>query len=128
LTASSPKWAPAGSFDSTVVWHGRIAEVTMQGALDRYSATDARNLLLDVLEREPSRVVVDVGDAFVDSIGIGVLVQVAQRARQERRDVRLRCHQSLAEILRRNVLDELLGVAGVTKAFDRASGPQKLAA
>jgi anti-anti-sigma factor len=90
----------------------------MNGALDFYSAREARALLLEVLEREPSRLLVDVADAFVDSSGIGVLVHVAQRARQERRDFRLISHEHLARILHMHELDALLGVETVTPATE----------
>jgi anti-anti-sigma factor len=116
MTASLPTHPVAGSFGSVVEWHGRIAFVRMTGALDLYSAREARQLLLDLLEAEPSRLLVDVGDAFVDSCGIGILVHVAQRARQERRDFRLTCHVQLANVLRMHKLDELLGATSATPA------------
>jgi len=114
MNASLPTRPAAGSFEAAVAWHGRIAVVRMDGALDFYSAREARTLLLDILEREPVRLLVDVADVFVDSSGIGVLVHVAQRARQERRDFRLTCHEYLARILRMHELEGLLGVEAVT--------------
>jgi anti-anti-sigma factor len=118
----------AGSFCTAVAWHGRIAFVTIDGALDAYSAREARALLLDLLESEPGRVIVDVSDAFVDSSGIGVLVHIAQRARQERRDFRLLCHENLAKILRVHELDKLLGVVGAAEARTRHDPGRRLAA
>jgi anti-anti-sigma regulatory factor len=68
-------------------------------------------LLIDLLEREPSRLLVDARHAFVDSSGIAVLVYAAQRAQQERRDFQFKCDERLAAILRLHGLEELLGIA-----------------
>src|SRR5437879_6503178 len=92
--------------------------VRMRGALDFYSAREAKKLLLDQLEHQPGRVVIDVSDAFVDSSGIGVLIHVAQRVRMERGDFRLVCDERVAGLLRVHRLDELLGIA---KTADDAS-------
>jgi anti-anti-sigma factor len=128
MDASVSTRPAAGSFVTAVDWHGRIVVVTIDGALDAYSAREARALLLDLLESEPSRTIVDVSDAFVDSSGIGILVHVAQRARQERRDFRLVCHENLARILRMHELDKLLGVAPVAEARTRHDRGRRLAA
>ncbi len=121
MTASLPTRAPTAHFDAAVEWHGEIAFVTVEGALDFYSAREARKLLCDVLEHEPLALLVDARDAFVDSSGIGVLVHAAQRARQERRHFQLRCHERLAAVLRLHRLDELLGVG---KAVPSARPPR----
>lgn len=99
----------------------------MTGGLDFYSAAEARSLLLGLLEAEPSRLVIDARDAFVDSSGIGVLVLVAQRARLERRDYRLSVHSRLADILRMHSLDELLGIGQRSEA-KRLDRPHSIAA
>jgi anti-anti-sigma factor len=99
-----------GHFDATVARHGEILAVSVRGGLDFYSAQEARKLLLDLLEQEPSRLVIDTRFAFVDSSGIGVLVHVAQRARQERRDFRPVCQRPLAQVLRVHGLAEILGI------------------
>lgn len=114
MTASLPtRSAVAGDFDAVVAWYGPIASVTVEGAIDFYTARNARKLLLDLLDREPSRLLVDAHGAFVDSSGIGVLVHVAQRARQERREFRLLCDERLAVVLRLHGLDEVLGIHDV---------------
>jgi len=120
MTASVPTRSAAGSFDCVVEWHGRIAFVRMAGALDCFSARQAKQRLLDLLENEPSRLLIDVTDAFVDSSGIGILVHVAQRARQERRDFRLACHERLAKVLHMHELDGLLGVTSATPTAEAA--------
>ncbi len=85
--------------------------VRMQGALDFYSVREAKQLLLEQLERRPSRVVIDVSDAFVDSSGIGLLIRIAQRVRMERGAFRLACDERLRRLLRINQLDELISIA-----------------
>ena len=120
MTASLPIRFRTGQFDAEVEWHGQMACLTVEGALDFYTAREARKLFCDVLEHEPAGVLVDTRDAFVDSSGIGVLVHVAQRARQERRHFELRCHERLATVLSLHRLDELLGVATAPPA--RAGG------
>jgi len=122
MNAALPTRPAAGSYGATVAWHGRIAFVTIDGALDFYSAHDARTSLLDLLDAEPSRLLIDISRAFVDSSGIGVLVHVAQRARQERRDFRLLCDEQLGNVLRMHALEELLGVSSASasqKGHDR---------
>ena len=99
-----------GEFEADVKWHETTLRVRMRGALDFYSAGEARGLLLDQLERRPGRVVVDVRDAFVDSSGICVLIHVAQRVKMERGDFRLLCDLRLAELLNTHGVGALLGV------------------
>ena len=99
-----------GDFEAEAEWQDTTVLVRMRGALDFYSACEAKKLLLDQLERQPSQVVIDVSDAFVDSSGIGVLIHVAQRVKMERGDFRLVCHERLAELLSLHRLDALLGI------------------
>jgi len=109
MTASlSPP--PASALTAAVGWYGQNAFVTVEGGFDFFTAREGQRLLLDVLEREPHRLIVDAHAAFVDSSGIGALVLVAQRTRQERREFRLICHQRLAEVLRLHGLNDVLGI------------------
>lgn len=109
MTASLPS-CPVGALGATVGWYGQNVFVTVEGALDFFTAQEGRGLLLDVLEGEPRRLIVDAHTAFVDSSGIAVLVLVAQRAKQERCEFRLICHQRLAAMLRLHGLHEVLGI------------------
>jgi anti-anti-sigma factor len=109
MTASLPS-SPVSELGATVGWYGRTAFVTVEGGLEFFTAQEGRRLLLDVLEREPHRLIVDAHTAFVDSSGIAVLVLVAQRAKQERREFRLICHQRLAAMLRLHGVIEVLGI------------------
>jgi anti-anti-sigma factor len=128
MNAALPTRPAAGSYGASVAWHGRIAFVTIDGALDFFSAREARTSLLDLLEAEPSRLVIDISRAFVDSSGVGVLVHLAQRARQERRDFRLACDERLAKVLRMHALDGLLGVSSVQAAQTGHDRRRRLAA
>jgi anti-anti-sigma factor len=114
--AVSVRTRATADLDAAVAWHGQIVSVTVEGAMDLASACEARALMRDLLERQPSGLIVDTRDAFVDSSGIGVLVQAAQRARQERRDFRLLCHERLAAVLRMHGLSDLLGIGDGTSA------------
>src|SRR5438046_1479101 len=69
VSASVFDRSAVGHFDATVARHGEILAVSVKGALDFYSAQEARKLLLDLLEHEPSRLVIDTRFAFVDSSG-----------------------------------------------------------
>jgi len=109
MTASLPS-CPVSALDASVGWYGQNAFVTVEGGLDLFTAQEGRRLLLDVLEREPHRLIVDAHAAFVDSSGIAVLVLVAQRAKQERREFRLICHRRLAAMLRLHGVIEVLGI------------------
>jgi anti-anti-sigma factor len=109
MIASLPS-RPVSALAAAVGWYGQNAFVTIEGGLDFFSAREGQRLLMDVLEREPRRLVVDAHAAFVDSSGISVFVLVAQRARQERREFRLICHQRLAEVFRLHGLSEVLGI------------------
>lgn len=111
----------AGEFAASVGSYGQIAFVTVEGPLDFFTAPGAQKLLLDLLEQEPRQILIDVHEVFVDSSGIGILVHVAQRARQERRHFRLICHQRLAEVLRLHGLDDVLGVNATSM---RSQAPQ----
>jgi anti-anti-sigma factor len=114
----------SGEFEARVESHDKTVWVRVRGALDFYSVREAKSLLLDLLEHEPARVVVDVSDAFVDSSGIGVLVHIAQRARLERRDFRLVCREQLAVILRLHRLDAVLGIAPKVDVEEVGWGPR----
>jgi anti-anti-sigma factor len=102
-----------GHIDCTVTRKGDNLLVSFEGAVDFYTAATAKKVLLDLLDYEPAGMTIDTRDAFVDSSGIGVFVQVAQRARLERRDFRLLCDERLAPILRLHKLDDVLGISNV---------------
>ena len=90
-------------------WQNATVLVHVEEDLDFYSAADAKKLLLDVLEHQPRRIIVDVSDVFVDSSGIGVLVHIAQRVRLERGAFELTCSEPLGELMRVHGLHTLLG-------------------
>jgi anti-anti-sigma factor len=128
MIASLPTRPVAGYFDAAVASCGGVLSVTIAGAVDFFSAREARELLLDLLDQEPRAMLVDVRDVFVDSSGIGVLVHAAQRARQERRDFRLMCDDRLAVILRLHGLHGLLGIGEAASVAREPGHGRRLAA
>jgi anti-anti-sigma factor len=87
---------------------GRRLLVRMHGALDYFSAPEARRFLLEQLEHRPRSVVIDLGGVFVDSSGIGLLVQVAQLLRLDHADLRVVCDEQLDRVLSLHRLHELI--------------------
>jgi anti-anti-sigma factor len=127
MTASLSTFS-ADQLGASVGWWGRTAFVTVEGAVDFYTVRQIKRLLLELLEREPSQLLIDVRNAFVDSSGIGVFVHVAQRAQQERRHFRLICHERLAELLRMHGLDDVLGMSATASAAELPDQRHPLAA
>jgi anti-anti-sigma factor len=109
MQSSLPARPSTGGFAQVAEWADESTLlVRMRGALDFYSVREAERLLLGLLERRPTRVVIDVSGALVDSSGIGLIIHVAQRVRMERGDFRLVCKEQLGRILRFHQLDELI--------------------
>jgi anti-anti-sigma factor len=103
--------------ECTVTRDGRDLLVSLEGAVDFYTAGRVKKVLLDLLDHEPAGLTIDVSEAFVDSSGIGLLLQVAQRARLERRGFRLLCDERLKPVL---VLHKLSGLLGFDEAVPAA--------
>jgi anti-sigma B factor antagonist len=92
---------------------GGVPVIRVEGELDFLTAPQLRSALLEVFGRHPGDCVVDLtGTNFMDSIGMSVLIQAAQRLRTESASLEVR---PSAEV--RKVLD----VAGVSPLF-RYSG------
>lgn len=88
---------------------GAAPVVTVAGELDFLTAPRLRSALLEVLGGHPGDVVVDLtATTFMDSIGMSVLIQAAQRLRAESAALELRPSREV-----RKVLD----VAGVSPLF-----------
>jgi anti-anti-sigma factor len=83
--------------------------VSVQGELDFLTAPRLRSALLEVFAAHPGDVVVDLSaTTFMDSIGMSVLIQGAQRLRAE--DASLELHPS-------DEVRKVLDVAGVSPLF-----------
>jgi anti-anti-sigma factor len=109
---SLPMMPRSGEFALVADWPDETTLlVRMHGALDFYSVREAKQLLLEQLERRPRRVVIDVSDAFVDSSGIGLLIYVAQRVQMERGVFRVACDERLDRLLQIHQLDKLIPIA-----------------
>jgi anti-anti-sigma factor len=88
---------------------GAVPVIRVAGELDFLTAPRLRAALLEVFAKHPGDCVVDMtATAFMDSIGMSVLIQAAQRLRTENASLEVR---PSAEV--RKVLD----VAGVSPLF-----------
>ena len=88
---------------------GGVPVVRVRGELDFLTAPRLRAALLEVFAAHPGDVVVDLsGTTFMDSIGMSVLIQGAQRLRAADASLELRPSDEV-----RKVLD----VAGVAPLF-----------
>jgi anti-sigma B factor antagonist len=72
--------------DATVVKEVRQQDdavvVSLQGDIDLNTAPEVHKTLVDVCQDEPKRIVVNCRDvSYIDSSGIGTLVEVFRRAR-----------------------------------------------
>jgi anti-sigma B factor antagonist len=82
--------APGALTVSSVIEDG-IASIFLRGELDLASAPQMEECLANVLERAPTRVVVDLGQlAFIDSTGLRLLLQADTRAREHGYELVLR--------------------------------------
>ena len=60
--------------------HGEAVVVRLAGELDLYTASAVRSALLESVERQPARLVVDLADVtFIDSTTLGALVEARSR-------------------------------------------------
>lgn len=84
--------------------------VTVTGELDVYTAPDLRTALTDVAREGAMDVVVDLLNVpFVDSVGLGVLVESSKRLKAKGGVVRIVCDdRRIARILEITGLDRVL--------------------
>lgn len=88
---------------------GAVPVVRVAGELDFLTAPRLRSALLEVFGSGPGDVVVDLtGTTFMDSIGMSVLIQAAQRLRAEQATLELRPSDEVRKVLE---------VAGVSPLF-----------
>lgn len=67
-----------------------IAVVEAAGDIDLHRSADFQRGLMDVLDRRPKQIVVDLsGVAYMDSSGVASLVKLLARVRREKVDLRL---------------------------------------
>lgn len=68
-----------------------VVTVTIHGELDLLSAPTLRDQIADVRADKPSGIVIDLSQMeFMDSSGLGVLVQLARQANEEGWELSLR--------------------------------------
>jgi len=86
----------AGTPVRRVRWQGDAAVVEVVGDVDLGRAPELQKALLEVADRRPSRIVVDLGGvAYMDSSGVASLVKLLSRTR------RCGIHLSLAALTQR---------------------------
>ncbi len=67
-----------------VRWEGRVAVLTVAGDVDLSTSKAFQAAALEVMDRKPSRVVVNLGDVpYMDSSGLASLVKLLSRARKQ---------------------------------------------
>ena len=73
-----------------VRWQGRTAVVVVEGDVDLSRSAHFQQSLLEVLDRRPELIVVNLADVpYMDSSGVASLVKVLSRARKRKTAVRL---------------------------------------
>jgi anti-anti-sigma factor len=81
----------SGGLSISCVFHDGTASVSLEGELDLASATQMEERLSAVEDREPRRMVIDLGQlAFIDSTGLRLLLQADARAREHECELVLR--------------------------------------
>ncbi len=87
--------------------------LTVSGEIDVATSPELRRELHQVADREPARLVVNLRDVtFIDSSGLGVLVGILKRLREEGRDDVL-----VLEELQEPVA-KVFDITGLTELFD----------
>jgi anti-sigma B factor antagonist len=95
------------------------AVVTVDGALDIYTAPALREQLVTLIERGHGRLVVDMDEVtFIDSTGLGVLVGALKRIRQtEHGALRVvATHDPVAHLMHMTRLDHVFGPYATVEA------------
>jgi len=73
-----------------VRWIGRAAVVDVEGDIDLSRSTRFQQSLLEVMDRQPERIVVNLTDVgYMDSSGVASLVKLLSRARRQGVTLRL---------------------------------------
>lgn len=63
-------------------WDGQVAIVELQGDIDLHRSSVLQETLMDLLDKHPSRVVIDLGEVpYMDSSGVASLVKLLSRCR-----------------------------------------------
>lgn len=64
------------------------AIVRVQGEVDLRTSPELRGAFLELLEQRPGRIIVDLSDVhYVDSSGVGTIVELKRRAMRDRSEV-----------------------------------------
>jgi anti-sigma B factor antagonist len=89
---------------------GTASVLTLRGEIDVYTAPRLRQAIVDLVNGGATRVVVDMGKVdFLDSTGLGVLVEGLKRARSKDSD--------LAIVATQDKILKIFDITGLNKAF-----------
>jgi len=91
-----------------------MAIVHLSGNVDVRTVPEARRHLLGELRHGGAALHIDMGEVdWIDSAGLAILVEVAQQARQEGRQVHLhRVGETVRKMMRLAHLDEVFSMCG----------------
>jgi anti-sigma B factor antagonist len=90
--------------------HGGACVVTLTGEVDVYTAPALRARLIEAAESECSAIVVDMsGVDFIDSSGLGVLVSVLKRVREQ--------GSTMSIVSDREVILKVFRITGLDRVF-----------
>jgi anti-sigma B factor antagonist len=89
---------------------GATSILTLRGEVDVYTAPRLRQAIVDLIDDGSPLVVVDMGNVdFLDSTGLGVLVEGLKRARARASD--------LAIVATQDKILKIFDITGLNKAF-----------
>jgi anti-sigma B factor antagonist len=89
---------------------GTASVLTLRGEIDVYTAPRLRQAIVDLVNGGATRVVVDMEKVdFLDSTGLGVLVEGLKRARSKESD--------LAIVATQDKILKIFDITGLNKAF-----------
>lgn len=96
----------------SVRWVGKAAVVEVAGDIDLHRSSQFQQSLLDVVDRNPERIIVDLGGVgYMDSSGVASLVKLLSRTRKTGVGLRLvgltQRVQSVFEITRLDTVFEI---------------------
>ena len=90
--------------------HGDACVVTLTGEVDVYTAPTLRARLIEAADSDSSAIVVDMsGVDFIDSSGLGVLVSILKRVREQ--------GSTMSIVSDREVILKVFRITGLDRVF-----------
>ncbi len=112
-----------------IILHGDVASVRLSGDVDLATAAHLRDTLMHLMGRDYHKVVLNLsGVAFMDSIGLGVLLGALRRLRERGGEMYLaECTPRVGRLLTLTTLDAVLPMFGTEKEAVAALHPTDVA-